>query len=139
MIRFEIPGELPTMNEIIAKSKQHYAAYAKMKKKFTQLVIDSAEGLPVIESANFHIIWHCKDKRKDKDNIIAGQKFIFDGLVEGGILKNDGWKEIGNISHSFIVDKANPRIEVEIFEVKDGTHAHSKYAESGNKAPFGIQ
>lgn len=133
MISFEIPGELPSMNEIIAKSKQHYAVYSKMKKKFTQLVIDSAEGLPVIESANFHIIWHCKDKRKDKDNIVAGQKFIFDGLVDGGILKNDGWKEVGNISHSFYIDKANPRIEVEIFEVKDGTEFDSTNAAPGNQ------
>lgn len=116
-LSFEIPGTLPTMNEIIAKSKQHYGAYSKMKKNSTQLVIDSAKGLPAIGSADFHITWYCQDMRKDKDNIIAGQKFIFDGLVDGGILKNDGWKEVGNISHSFQVDKANPRIEVEIFEM----------------------
>lgn len=92
-----------------------------MKKKYTQLVIDSAEGLPTIESANFHITWYSKDKRKDPDNIASGIKFLLDGLVEAGVLPNDGWKEIRSISHSFHIDKANPRVEVEIFEVKDGT------------------
>lgn len=114
------------MNQIIAKSKQHFAVYSKMKKKYTELVMECAEGLPVIESANFHIIWYAKDKRKDPDNIAAGgTKVILDGLVDSGILKNDGWKEIQSISHTFKVDKANPRVEVEIFEVKDGAHTHN--------------
>lgn len=102
------------MNEIVAASKSHYGTYSKLKKKYTQLVMDSAENLPSIESANFRITWHCKNKRKDKDNIIAGQKFIFDGLVDSGVLNNDGWKEVGDISHSFKVDKENPRVVVEI-------------------------
>jgi len=29
-----------------------------------------------------------------------------------------GWKQIGDITHRFRVDKANPRIEVELIEVK---------------------
>lgn len=113
-IKFEIPGTLPTMNEIIAASKSHYGMYSKMKKKYTQLVIECAEGLPSVESANFLITWCCSSKRKDKDNIVAGQKFIFDGLVDGGILENDGWKQVGDISHKFTIDKDNPRIVVEI-------------------------
>ena len=105
------------MNEIIKKSKAHYMAYAKMKKMYTEKVKRSAESLPVIKRADFIIVWYCENKRKDKDNIVAGQKFIFDGLVEGGILENDGWKQIGDISHVFKVDKENPRIEVIIDEV----------------------
>lgn len=118
MIRFQIPGSLPTMNEVIAVSKIRYGKYADMKRKYTELVKNCAKGLPAIESANFHITWYAKDKRKDPDNIASGIKFLLDGLVEGGILPNDGWKEVKSISHSFQIDKANPRIEVEIFEVK---------------------
>ncbi|MDN4609148.1 Holliday junction resolvase [Sporosarcina highlanderae] len=114
VVRFEIPGQLPTMNEIVAASKSHYGTYSKMKKKYTQKVMGCAEGLPSIESADFRITWHCVNRRKDKDNIVAGQKFIFDGLVECGVLKNDGWNEVGEIAHSFAVDKENPRIVVEI-------------------------
>lgn len=116
-MKFTIQGELPTLNEIIAVSKKHHMQYANMKKDFTALVQISAGNLPKIEKANFEITWYCKDKRKDKDNIISGQKFIFDGLVKAGVIRNDGWAEIGHISHKFEVDKYRPRVEVEITEV----------------------
>jgi Holliday junction resolvase RusA-like endonuclease len=67
--------------------------------------------------ADFVITWYCPNKRKDKDNITAGQKYIFDGLQEIGLMKNDGWKEIGSVTHRFEIDKSNPRIEIEIREV----------------------
>lgn len=104
------------MNEIVKVSKEHHMKYANMKKDYTALVQMSAEKLPKIERADFTINWYCRDKRKDKDNIMAGQKFIFDGLVKAGVLKNDGWSEIDQVLHRFDVDKNNPRIEVEIFE-----------------------
>lgn len=50
---------------------------------------------------------------------MAGQKFIFDALQEIGFIKNDGWKQIRNVTHMFEVDKNNPRIEIEITEVKE--------------------
>lgn len=114
IIRFEIPGTLPSMNEIITATKKHRLRYSDMKRKYTQLVMKSCEGLPSVESANFHITWYCENRKKDKDNIISGQKFIFDGLVDGGILENDGWKQVGDINHSFAIDKDNPRVVVEI-------------------------
>lgn len=111
---FVIYGDLPSMNEIIATSKKHYAAYSKMKNVYTALVANSCKGLEPIERADFVITWYCKNMKRDKDNIISGQKFIFDGIVKAGILPNDGWKEIGDITHKLRVDKKNPRIEIEI-------------------------
>lgn len=106
------------MNEIVAVSKKHHMLYANMKKDYTALVMISAQGLPKVSKADFIITWYCENKRKDKDNIMGGgQKFIFDGLVKAGILENDGWAQIGNVTHLFEVDKGNPRIEVEIAEV----------------------
>ena len=113
---FEIKGELPTMNEIIKVAKAHYGVYATMKKKNTQRVVEQCKRLKPIERADISVTWYCKDKRKDKDNIATGIKFIQDGLVEAGVLKNDGWKEIGYIRHFFEVDKDNPRIVVELTE-----------------------
>ncbi len=114
-MKFTIPGELPTMNEIVKASKSHYMAYSNMKKDYTALVQISASNLPKVERADFEITWYCKDKRKDKDNIVSGQKFIFDGLVNAGVIKNDGWSEIGDVSHKFGIDKKNPRIEVRLY------------------------
>ena len=119
-MKFTIKGELPDLNQIIAASKSHYGAYSSMKKKNTELVQWSAKGLEKVDRADFIITWYCKNRRKDKDNITGGGlKMILDGLVVAGILENDGWKQIGDISHKFEVDKENPRIEVEIHEIKE--------------------
>jgi len=112
-----IPGTLPTMNEIVELSKQHWSKYSGMKKQYTALVEISANSLPNLPQADYVITWYCKDKRQDKDNIMAGQKFIFDGLMAAGKIKNDGWKQVRDVLHRFEVDKKNPRVEVEIKEV----------------------
>lgn len=114
-----IPGELPSLNEIIDESKKHYHAYNKIKTANTDKVTWVAKGNKTIGKANYIITWYCKDRKKDKDNIMAGQKFIFDGLVHAGVIANDNWKYIGDITHRFEVDKVNPRIEITIEEVED--------------------
>lgn len=116
-MKIEIQGELPSLNEIIDAAKSHWSVYRSMKEMNTNLVAWTAKKLPHIDRAHVVITWHCKDKRKDKDNIMAGQKFIFDGLKEAGIIENDGWKQIGDVLHRFQVDANNPRIEIEIIEV----------------------
>jgi Holliday junction resolvase RusA-like endonuclease len=114
-MKFVIPGELPDLNQIIEASKSHYGAYSKMKKKNTELVAWCSTRLPSVEYADIEVHWYCKNKRKDKDNIRAGLKFILDGLVQANVLKNDGWKQVGDLSDKFLVDKNNPRIEVILY------------------------
>lgn len=105
------------MNEIVAASKKHHMQYANMKRTYTRLVALESRNLPKIDKANFEITWYCKDRRKDKDNIMGGQKFIFDGLVKAGVIKNDGWAQIGDVKHAFEVDKKNPRVEIRVEEI----------------------
>ena len=115
-----IDGELPNLNEIIETSKMHWAKYANEKKYLTENIALLAKSKikKKYEKVNLTFVWYCKNKRKDKDNIIAGQKFIIDGLVQAGVIENDGWEQIGNISHFFSIDKENPRVEVIIKGVK---------------------
>ena len=118
--RITIPGELPSMNEIVDASKLHYMEYSNMKKENTNLVawIAKAGIGKHLKKIDLNITWYCKDRRKDKDNISGGgTKMILDGLVMGGIITGDGWRYIGNITHSFNIDKLNPRIVVTIKEV----------------------
>ncbi|NFP92392.1 RusA family crossover junction endodeoxyribonuclease [Clostridium sporogenes] len=89
--------------------------YSNLKKTNTDLVAFIAKGK--FKRIDLDITWYCKNKKKDKDNIAAGIKFILDGLVKAGIIKNDGWKEINNFTHKFEVDKNNPRIEIILKEV----------------------
>jgi Holliday junction resolvase RusA-like endonuclease len=119
-MKLTIPGRLPGLNEMIDAARENRYASAKMKKEYTELVAWCAKAarLPRMEKVDLVITWHEPNKRRDKDNIMAGQKFIWDGLVEAGVLPNDGWNQIGDITHRFRVDKANPRVEVELIEVK---------------------
>ena len=119
-IKITIPGELPDINQIIKASKMHYGAYAKLKKENTEKVVWLAKKLPKVEKIDLSITWYCKNRRKDKDNISGGgTKMILDGLVEAGVIRGDGWKQIGDITHKFKIDKENPRIDVCIKEATD--------------------
>lgn len=114
-MKLTIPGTLPSLNEMINASKRNKYAYVKMKDTAIRLVVWSAKiskVQPITEKHDYEITWFCPNMRKDKDNIVAGQKFIWDGLQELGILKNDGWGQIGKVTHDHQIDKKNPRIEV---------------------------
>ena len=119
-----IPGELPDLNTIIAESKRgrgKWQPYNEIKQEYTNIVawIAKSEIKEKLEKIDLEITWICKNRRKDKDNIMAGGlKMILDGLVVAGVIKNDGWSEIGSINNHFEVDKDNPRVEVCITEVK---------------------
>jgi Holliday junction resolvase RusA-like endonuclease len=70
--------------------------------------------LPAYERVVLVITWYEPDRRRDPDNIMAGQKFILDGLVAAGTIPNDSQKYVRGIVHRFKVDRKNPRVEVEI-------------------------
>ena len=114
-----IPRELPDLNQIIAESKNHWGSYSTLKKTNTQIVAYCAKQATKrrYKKIDLDITWYCKDKRKDKDNIMVGVKFVLDGLVMAGIIQNDGWAHVGEIRHRFMVDKQDPRVEVTITEV----------------------
>lgn len=117
-LKLIIPGEYPTLNEVIKASKSHYMAYANQKKDFTTLTMLNAAKLPKINfKADYIFTWYRKNKMVDPDNIQVGTKYILDGLVKAGKLKNDGWDEINSITHYFEVDKQNPRVEIEVVEI----------------------
>ena len=115
-MKLEIPGRLPGLNEIIAAAKSHYAKYSNEKKEYTEEVAWLAKQarLPRFEKAYLIITWFEPNGRRDPDNVMAGQKFILDGLVQAGVLPGDSQKYIQGIYHRFRVDRKNPRIEVEI-------------------------
>lgn len=116
-----IPGEFPSQNEIIDAAKlgnREWQPYNVMKQRYTNLVAweTKSQTKEKFEKIDVEVTFICKDKRKDKDNILSGIKFILDGLVRAGLIKNDGWKQIGDISFKFKTDKDNPRVEVKVME-----------------------
>ena len=120
---FTIPGELPALNEIIDTAKQKWS-YKDIKKAETErvawgLIRQGAKRLPQFaKPIEVKITWYCPNRRKDKDNILAGCKFIFDAMQDIGLIKNDGWSQIARIVPEFEVDAKRPRIEIQIEEVE---------------------
>ena len=125
MQTFKIPGHLPGMNKIIAASKTHHMVYKKIKEEHCWYICTCIKkhnitpytdrGLPI----NVKITWVCENKKRDKDNIMAGQKFILDAMVKAGVIKDDGWKYIGEIEHKFTVEKNNPHVIIELTNNKE--------------------
>ena len=116
-----IPGEFPTMNEIINASKAHKMKYARMKKEYGAVVFYHSKHLGKITGRNaYHCKWYRTNRRHDPDNIAAGgTKVLLDGLMASKVLENDGHKQVGRITHDFGVDKENPRVEVEIIPMEE--------------------
>ena len=122
MISITVPGDLPALNEIIDAAKYGWQKYCRIKKLNTKKVMYSAMGecIKPFRFVDIEVTWYCKDKRKDKDNIAAGMKFILDGLVAARVIPNDTWEYVNSFSHHFEVDKNDPRIEVVVEEVRNG-------------------
>lgn len=109
---------LPSLNEHDNANRANRYGGASMKKRATgqcSLYVKKAinEGFKVErQPMDLKFTWYAKDRRKDKDNIAFAVKYIFDGMVDAGLIENDGWKQVGNWENEFEVDKGNPRVEI---------------------------
>lgn len=112
---FEIPGRLPGANEYIGECRKNARAGGKLKKEATERVVVAARHLvPMQKGVQVSITWIESNMRRDRDNIRFGAKFVLDGLVQAGIIENDGWTWIEGISDTYRVNKTNPRVIVEL-------------------------
>jgi len=75
---------------------------------------EQLKGLKIDKPVRLTHWFYEPSKRRDKDNVMAGKKFIWDALVRTGVLKNDGWNEIEDSRDFVLVDEINPRVVVEI-------------------------
>ena len=118
-MKLVIPGELTDLNTYIKLERTNRYMGAKIKREMTDFITLLAKCLKTEFRTPVRITyrWYCKNKRKDKSNIAFAKKFIEDGLVNAGVLKNDGWNEIEGFADKFYIDKENPRVEVEITEL----------------------
>lgn len=114
-----IPWKLPGLNEIIGMRGTGHHQYYRKKADIEEMI--HLECLaqhikPAKKPVMLRFQWQEPDRRRDKDNIAAGKKFILDGLVQAGILEGDGWKHILGWVDYFVVDKEKPGVQVTIDE-----------------------
>ena len=117
-----IPGRFDSLNEFIDQSKRGKGRYNSgnaMKQRDQQIILFHLPRMK-FKKIFLEYFYFEPNAMRDKDNIAGYFHKIFqDALVQKGIIKNDGWKEIEGWSDSFAIDKKNPRVEVYIREVKE--------------------
>jgi Holliday junction resolvase RusA-like endonuclease len=119
-------GRLESLNETDRDQRNpYYRFYGAQKRKALKRRI--AEWIlyrqvpKFVTPVKIHIKWVEKDRRRDRDNIRAGSKVILDALVKQARIVNDSQKWLTELTDSYEVDKANPRIEVTISDVSAGS------------------
>lgn len=102
-------------NGSVAKQKYEYQDIKKQWAMLIRLAVGRNKPKKPIEKAIVTITYFFPNRiRRDPDNY-AG-KFINDGLVKSGILKDDSFSNIKLVLNGDY-DKDNPRTEIEIVEV----------------------
>lgn len=118
MQEFEIPGQLPNLNDYTTACRSNRQAGNRMKKEVQERVgwAIKAAHLKPMGKVDVYFTWVEPDMRRDKDNVRFAAKFILDALVKMQIIKNDGWRNVGELSDRYMVNKDNPRVIVRLEE-----------------------
>lgn len=121
-MKLVILGKLPGLNDYIAAERKHRQQGAALKRETERQIRlqikGQLRGVKFTRPVAMRYVWFEEDRRRDKDNVSGfGRKCIQDALVQLHTLKNDGWANIESFSDDFVVDKKNPRVEIEITEV----------------------
>jgi hypothetical protein len=88
------------------------------KKKTISAVIK--QGFDAVHHSYFHYLIIEQTKKRDPSNICsAGIKFVEDGLIEAGVIPNDGWKNVLGIRiHWHHEPKCEPGIYVMMSDIR---------------------
>lgn len=101
-ITVKICGKLPSLNEYIEACRRNPHCGAKMKANTELQIIPQLAKMPKIDKpVHISFIWHEANKRRDKDNVAAGKKFILDSLQKAGKLINDNNDYIAGFTDRF--------------------------------------
>lgn len=110
----------PSNNKFMGRGTQKTQSqvYQAEKRKWAWMILEAVgrdKPKEPIELAAVTLCYHFPDKRRrDPDNYSG--KFILDGLVNAGVIKDDSFSNI-NLKLLGKYDKENPRTEIIIEEV----------------------
>lgn len=114
----KIPYKFPGLNDYISAERRNRFLGAKMKKEWTELSELHFKSMKSFtKPVNILFVWTEQNARRDPDNIIFAKKFILDGLKNAGIIPDDTQQWIKSIKDTWLVDKNDVGVYVEISEV----------------------
>lgn len=114
--RLWVPGPLPGLNELInsrGAASRYANPWATAKKKWHSTVglLARHQGLKPFGPCCWTYLFVEKTRQRDKMNIAsAATKLIEDSLKENGYIPNDGWDEVLDYRHHFIVSRQEPGV-----------------------------
>ena len=105
----------PTINKYIGRT--NHREYQKDKKEISESIRLQTIGInPRYKQCKLKVTYYFKDKRRhDPGNY---DKMLLDGLVDSSIIEDDNYDVIKEYTTIGSYDKDNPRVEIEIEEVK---------------------
>lgn len=119
--KFIIKGRLSGLNEYTTANrivKGNFYKGASVKRENQDTVINAIREakLSVIDKYPLTIktTYYEPNNRRDIDNVSFAIKFILDSLVKTGIIPDDSKKYVNKRIDVVVVDRNNPRIEVEL-------------------------
>lgn len=117
-MKFIIYGQLSGLNDYTNDNRSNKYAGAKLKRANEDMIIWAIRQAKLQKVDKYpiklKITWYEPNLRRDGDNITFAVKFIQDAMVKSGLIVNDSRKYINGLIHDVLVDRENPRIEVEI-------------------------
>lgn len=119
-----VSGQLSGLNELLAgriyipKNKRYVNRVKQNNDRQCIFYIrQSLRGVKIEKPIAIHYDIYAQDKRHDRMNIAsATDKSFQDALQLCGVIKNDGWDDVIDITFNFYLDRENPRTEVTITE-----------------------
>ena len=125
-----ILGQLKGLNELLAgrvfkpgnKANGFKGRYVNAVKQNNDrqcifYIREQLKGVKIEKPIAIHYDIYAQDKRHDRMNIAsATDKSFQDALQLCGIIKNDGWDDVIDITFNFYLDRENPRTEITITE-----------------------
>ena len=120
------PRPHPGTNELVNTAMRNRFAYASLKREYTEHAMGYA-----LEAASrqgwrapsgrvaVSCTWVERDRRRDPDNVEGGVKWLLDGIVRAGALKDDSQRYVASVSHSYTVGKHSPGVYVTLEAVDE--------------------
>lgn len=120
-MRIIVLGAFPGLNQFIDANRISRGSWNKgnaMKQRDQHLIASQLPRWHTDKPVWISYTFYCPDRKKDPDNVSGYFHKVFqDALVQRGIIRDDSWRYIRGFTDDFYVDKAKPRVEVEITEV----------------------
>ena len=99
-----VEGRMPSLNDYISAERANRYKAAAMQQRAPRF-----ERRVTVRTTFYE-----PDMRRDADNVGFARKFVLDGLVAAGVIKDDSRKYVEQCPDRVLTDRARPRVVVEV-------------------------